>query len=164
MFKTFKLMVQGQTSFIRLLALALLLFVSGCAAPIRPGEMTIADIEASRLGFLKAGVTTKNEVKSQLGTPTFSVAKETVWGYRMTLYSRPRFLPGTYWRWGRPDYSHCAAIPKLHVQRNLDTDLSVTESSAVAGAFVYPYELVLVFEESRLKVFRVFSFRNWWPR
>jgi hypothetical protein len=163
-FKTSKLMIRGLASITRFLALALLLFVSGCAAPLRPVEMTIADIEVSRLGFLKDGVTTRSEVKTQLGPPTFSVAKENIWGYRMTLYSCPRHLPGTYWRWF-PDYSLLAAIPELHVQKNLDTVLSVTESSSVAGVLVFPYELVLVFDESsRLKDFRVFSFRNWWSR
>jgi hypothetical protein len=66
--------------------------------------MTIADIETSRLSFLKIGVTTKNEVKANLGPPTFSVAKESVWGYRMTLYSQPRHLP-TSSRWRKVDYS-----------------------------------------------------------
>jgi len=151
--KTSKLMGEGQASFQRLLALVLLLFVSGCA-PLLPDEMTIDDIEASRLGFLKNGVTTKNEVKTHLGPPTFSIAKKSVWGYRMTLYSKERPTPDSFgWH---TDRSHYTAIPDLRVQKNLDSVL-VTRLDAP------PYELVLVFDESStLKIFRVFrvSFRN----
>jgi hypothetical protein len=149
-FKTSKLMVQGQASFTRLLVTALLLFISGCAAPLRPGEMTVVDIEASRLGFLKAGVTTKNEVKTHLGPPTFSVAKESVWGYRMTLYSEERPTWDSSGCYTDTDRNCKGAIPDLRVQESLDSVL-------VTRLYAPPYELVLVFDESStLKIFRVF--------
>jgi hypothetical protein len=140
-------MVQGQASFTCLLALVVLLLVSGCSSSLRQGEMTVADIEASRLGFLKDGITTKDEVKMLLGPPTLSIAKENVWGYRMTLYLKKR---EPFTNMGRD-----AGIPDLRVQGSLDSALVTDFMSAP------PYELVLVFDESsRLKIFRVFSVRN----
>lgn len=95
------------------LSLGISLLSCSCTS-LRPGEKYVKDIREERLGFIKLGKTTRNEVTHKLGPPTFTLRDNSIFVYRFCLNNRRRPTPESL-GWHN-DFDLEAATPNFRVQ------------------------------------------------
>lgn len=99
-----------------LVPVLLALCVSGCIG-LRPGEMRVKDIKEQTLGFIKPGITTKDEIIRRLGPPTVSLSNKSIYAYRLSLFKGFHPTPESY-GWFN-DYELSAATPDMQVKMGM---------------------------------------------
>ena len=96
-----------------ILSLGISLLSCSCTS-LRPGEKYVKDIREERLGFIKLGKTTRNEVTHKLGPPTYTLRSNSIFVYRFCLNNRRRPTPESL-GWHN-DFDLEAATPNFRVQ------------------------------------------------
>lgn len=133
-----------------LLSMLLALCLSGCIG-VRPGEMHVKDIQRQALGFIKPGITTKDEVIRRLGPPTVSLSNQSIYGYRLSLYKDFHPTPESY-GWFN-DYELSAATPDTRVKMGM-TGPDPCTVYHILGC----HEVILVFDDrSVVRRYRLFK-------
>ena len=121
--------------------------ILGCSA-MRPGEMRVKDITGQKLGFIKLGKTTREDVLRELGPPTMTAAGGSLLGYRFTLYKYFHHTPESS---GNPGLA--AATPSYAAQMGRNGYLRCEY-----GYLMYCNEAIFVFDpSSRLHQYRLFQ-------
>ena len=133
-----------------LVPVLLALCISGCIG-VRPGEMHVKDIQNQALGFIKPGITTRDEIIRRLGPPTVSLSNQGIYGYRMSLYKN--FHPTPESEGWFNDYELSAATPETQVK------MGMLGSDPCKGYnFLGCHEVILVFDDrSVVRRYRLFK-------
>lgn len=131
------------------LGLGISLFSCSCTS-LRPGEKHVKDIREEKLGFIKLGRTTRNDVTHKLGPPTFTLRDNSIFVYRFCLNNRRRPTTESLGWHNDPDLE--AATPNFRVQMG---------GECIPCGFHEPLELheaVMVFDNtSVLRKYRLFN-------
>ena len=139
-----------QKNLTQLVLILFALCISGCMG-VRPGEMHVRDIQNQTLGFIKPGITTKEEVINRLGRPTVTLSNQSIYAYRLSLYKNFHPTPESY-GWFN-DYELSAATPDTQVKMSMSD-----KDPCTAYNFLGCHEAILVFDDkSIVRRYRLFN-------
>jgi hypothetical protein len=113
--------------------------------------MHVKDIQNQALGFIKPGLTTKEEVIRRLGPPTVSLSNQSIYAYRLSLYKN--FHPTPESEGWFNDYELSAATPDTQVKMGM-AGSDPCKVYNILGC----HEVILIFDDrSVVRRYRLFK-------